>query len=80
MQYTQTKCYDFPEVVLHATNGTCPRYNGGVCHPWPVSDPPATEEEVKAVEAYRDFVANGVKGYLIHPSGSTIYPAKEGRA
>jgi hypothetical protein len=74
-------CYDFPEVVLHANDGTCPRYNGGICHPMPTPNPPTTEEERIAVDAYNDFKANGIKvAKLIRPTGATIYPEKEGRA
>ena len=76
----QVHCFDFPLIVMHAMRGTCPRYNGGICHPLPTPVEPYTEEEAQAVAAYADAVVNGIMGKLIVATGSTILPGKEGKA
>jgi hypothetical protein len=75
-------CYDFPLLVLHANDGSCLRYSGGICHPLPTPMPPfANDEEAAAVAAYDDAIANGIRiAAFIKPSGATIYPDKEGQA
>lgn len=74
-------CYDFPGIVVHATNGSCPRYNGGICHPLPTPVEPYNDEERSAVKAYEDFMAGRMKiAAIFHASGSTQSPAKEGKA
>jgi hypothetical protein len=66
-------CYDFPALVLHASNGTCPRYNGGVCHPKSTPQEPYESEEARdAVANYNEAIKNGipVKAWVV-PSGTT---------
>jgi hypothetical protein len=73
-------CYDFPLLVLHQTGGSCPRYNGGICHPLPTPVQPYTEEEAIAVILYADAIENGIYGVRFQASGSTILPGEEGEA
>lgn len=78
-------CYDFPELVIHERNGTCPRYNGGVCHPLPTPvEPYANEEEAEAVRLYNDALENGIRATRVFHAedtgGATIYPGEEGKA
>lgn len=71
-------CYDFPEIVVHERFGTCPRYNGGVCHPLPTPSEPYTEEEEAAVKQYHDFIAGEVEiTRIFHASGITVGPDDE---
>jgi len=75
-------CYDFPLLVLHANDGTCPRYNGGICHPLPTPvQPYANDEEAAAVASYEDAISHGIRvAGIIRATGATIYPDKEGQA
>jgi hypothetical protein len=74
-------CYDFPLVVIHEKNGTCPRYNGGICHPLPTPTAPYTDEERAAVEGYMDFLDGKVKiTRIFHAGGSTLGPMRGGDA
>jgi len=51
-----TRCFDFPEVVIHDGSGECGRYQeGGICHPEPRPNPAVTEEEIRAVKTYHEF-------------------------
>jgi hypothetical protein len=75
-------CYDFPLLVLHASDGTCPRYNGGICHPMPTPVPPyASDEEADAVRSYESAMKRGIAiAGFVRVTGATQPPAKEGRA
>jgi hypothetical protein len=73
-------CYDFPLLVLHATGGICPRYNGGICRPMPTPVRPYNMEEARAVILYADALENGIYGKIIEASGTTIGPGEEGNA
>jgi hypothetical protein len=71
-----TKCYDFPEVVIHDSSGKCGRYQeGGTCHPLPTPVPPYTEDEEDAMKGYEAFIANELEDpRLIKAKGDTHFP------
>lgn len=74
-----TRCYDFPEAVVHDPN--CPRYNGGVCRPMPTPVEPYTEEEASAVHGYTLFKEASFDEFVpIDASGSTLLPPQDARA
>ena len=70
-----TRCFDFPEVVIHDSSGQCPRYVGGECHPEVVPDPPVDDEQRHAIEAHEAFLQGTLGPVLRVPSkGVTIDP------
>ena len=50
-----TRCFDFPEVVIHDPSGQCPRYTGGLCFPEPRPNPAKDEVQIRAVKSYQAF-------------------------